>query len=154
MAKTFLKPGDKAPNFKLLSDKGQEISLADFKGQRVLIYFYPKASTPGCTTEACEFRDHQPKFKSQKIPVLGISADPVKALANFRVKQELNFPLLSDPDHKTIESFGAWQLKKFMGRTYMGIVRSTFLIGPDGRIERVWERVKTKGHAAEILKQL
>jgi len=154
MPKTFLKPGDKAPAFKLLADQGEEISLADFQGQRVLIYFYPKASTPGCTTEACEFRDHQPKFKAQGIPVLGISADPVKSLANFKAKQKLNFPLLSDPDHKTIESFGAWQLKKFMGRSYMGIVRSTFLVGPDGRIERVWEKVKTKGHAAEILKQL
>src|SRR5882672_3188136 len=152
MPKTFLKPGDKAPNFKLLSDEGKEISLADFKGQRVLFYFYPKASTPGCTVEACEFRDHLPKFKSKKIPVLGISADPVKALANFKAKQKLIFPLLSDPNHKTIESFGVWQLKKFMGRTYMGIVRSTFLIGTDGKIEHVWEKVKTKGHAAEVLK--
>jgi len=151
MPKTFLKPGDKAPNFKLLSDEGKEISLADFKGQRVLIYFYPKASTPGCTVEACEFRDHLPKFKSKKIPVLGISADPVKALANFKAKQKLNFPFLSDPDHKMIESYGMWQIKKFMGRSYQGIVRSTFLIAADGKIAKIWDNVKVKNHAAEVL---
>ena len=154
MPKTVLKAGDKAPNFKLSSDEGKEISLSDFKGQRLIVYFYPKASTPGCTVEACEFRDKQPKFKTGQVGVLGISADPVKTLANFKLKQKLNFPLLSDPDHKVIEGFGAWQLKKFMGRTYMGIVRSTFLIGPDGKIEKVWGKVSTKGHAAEVLDSL
>lgn len=154
MPQTFLKVGDQAPNFKLLSDEGKELCLTDFKGQRVLIYFYPRAGTPGCTVEACEFRDVQPKFKAKEIPVLGVSADPVRALVNFKRKERLNFPLLSDPEHQTIQAFGAWQLKKFMGRTYMGIVRSTFLVGPDGKIEKVWGKVRTKGHATEVLKYL
>jgi|SRR5579863_6056734 thioredoxin-dependent peroxiredoxin len=151
MAKTMLKVGQKAPDFRLKTDEGKEVSLKEFKGKRVLVYFYPRANTPGCTTEACEFRDLRPKFDKEDITILGVSADPEKALASFRAKQKLNFPLLSDPEHETIEAFGAWQKKKFMGREFMGIVRSSFLIGPDGKIEEVWDTVKAKGHAAEVL---
>jgi peroxiredoxin Q/BCP len=151
MAKTMLKVGQKAPDFRLKTDDGKEISLKDFKGRRVLLYFYPRANTPGCTTEACEFRDLRPKFDKGDITILGVSADPEKALSSFRKKQKLNFPLLSDPDHEAIDGFGVWQKKKFMGREFMGIVRSTFLIGPDGKIEEVWDSVRVKGHAAEVL---
>jgi peroxiredoxin Q/BCP len=151
MAKTMLKVGDKAPDFKLKTDDGKEMSMKDFKGKRVLVYFYPKANTPGCTTEACEFRDLRPKFDKEDVTILGVSADPKKALVSFRKKQKLNFPLLSDPDHEAIDGFGVWQKKKFMGREFMGIVRSTFLIGPDGKIEEVWDSVRVKGHAAEVL---
>jgi peroxiredoxin Q/BCP len=147
----MLKIGDKAPDFKLKTDEGKEVSLKDLKGKRVVLYFYPKASTPGCTIEACEFRDLRPKFDKQDVVVVGVSADPEKALATFKTKQKLNFPLLSDPDHKMIESYGVWRMKKFMGRSYKGIVRSTFLIGPDGKIEQIWDGVKVKGHAAETL---
>jgi peroxiredoxin Q/BCP len=151
MAKKMLKVGDKAPDFQLKTDGGKEVSLKDFKGKRVLVYFYPKANTPGCTTEACEFRDLCPKFDKEDVTILAVSADPEKALASFRKKQKLNFPLLSDPDHEAIDGFGVWQKKKFMGREFMGIVRSTFLIGPDGKIEEVWDSVRVKGHAADVL---
>lgn len=147
----MLKVGDKAPDFRLKTDEGKEVSLKDFDGKRVLVYFYPKANTPGCTTEACEFRDLRPKFDKEDVTILGVSADPEKALANFRKKQKLNFLLLSDPNHEAIDAFGVWRKKQFMGRTYMGIVRSSFLIGPDGKIEEVWENVRVKGHAAAVL---
>ena len=146
-----LKPGDKAPAFTLTSDEGKSVSLSDFKGKQVVLYFYPKASTPGCTIEACDFRDLRPKFNKADVVVLGVSADPVKALVNFKTKQKLNFPLLSDPDHKMIESYGQWRMKKFMGRTFKGIVRSTFLINPDGTIAQIWDSVRVKGHAAATL---
>jgi thioredoxin-dependent peroxiredoxin len=151
---TMLKVGDKAPDFTLTSDEGKQVSLKDYKGRRLLLYFYPKASTPGCTVEACEFRDLQSKFAKADTVVLGVSADPEKALKTFKTKQKLNFPLLGDPTHKMIESYGVWRMKKFMGRSYKGIVRSTFLIGPDGKIEALWDAVKVKGHAAETLARL
>ena len=147
----MLKVGDKAPEFTLTSDDGKQISLKDYKGKRVLLYFYPKASTPGCTVEACEFRDLQPKFAKADTVVLGVSADPEKALKTFKTKQKLNFPLLGDPTHKMIESYGVWRMKKFMGRSFQGIVRSTFLIAADGKIEQMWDSVKVKNHAAEVL---
>jgi thioredoxin-dependent peroxiredoxin len=150
----MLKVGDKAPDFTLKSDEGKDVSLKDFRGKRVLLYFYPKASTPGCTIEACEFRDLKPKFDKEDTVVLGVSADPEKALKNFKVKQKLNFPLLGDPTHKMIESYGVWRMKKFMGRSFKGIVRSTFLIGPDSKIEEIWDEVKAKGHAAEALSKV
>jgi peroxiredoxin Q/BCP len=151
MAKTALKVGVKAPDFTLLDANGTEVSLKDFKGQSVLIYFYPKANTPGCTIEACEFRNLHPKFVKQDVTILGVSADPPKMLAGFIAKQKLNFTLLSDPSHKMIEAYGAWRMKRFMGREFMGIVRSSYLVGPDGKIHQVWESVKAKGHAAEVL---
>jgi thioredoxin-dependent peroxiredoxin len=147
----MLKPGDKAPAFTLKTDEGKEVSLSDFKGKKVVLYFYPKASTPGCTIEACDFRDLRPKFHKENVVVLGVSADSEKALAKFKADQNLNFPLLSDPDHKMIESYGVWRMKKFMGRSFKGIVRSTFLIGEDGKIEQIWDNVRVKGHAAETL---
>jgi thioredoxin-dependent peroxiredoxin len=147
----MLKPGDKAPDFTLTADDGKSVSLSDFKGKQVVLYFYPKASTPGCTIEACDFRDLRPKFNKADVVVLGVSADPVKALVNFKTKQKLNFPLLSDPDHKMIESYGQWRMKKFMGRSFQGIVRSTFLIDQDGRVAQIWDAVRVKGHAAETL---
>jgi thioredoxin-dependent peroxiredoxin len=150
----MLKIGDKAPDFTLTSDEGKEVSLKDFKGKRVLLYFYPRASTPGCTIEACEFRDLKPKFDKEDVVVLGVSADPEKSLENFKTKQKLNFSLLGDPTHKMIESYGVWRMKKFMGRSFKGIVRSTFLIGPTGRIEQIWDEVKAKGHAADTFSHL
>jgi peroxiredoxin Q/BCP len=150
----MLKLGAKAPNFHLKSDDGKEVSLKDFHGQRVLLFFYPKANTSGWTIEASEFRDARKDFDKLGVAILGMSADSVNAQASFKAKQKLNFPLLSDPDHKTIEKFGAWQKKQFMGRTFMGIVRSTFLIGKDGKIEKSWEIVKAKGHAAAVLQSI
>lgn len=150
----MLKVGDKAPAFRLKSDAGKEVALSDFKGQRVLLYFYPRADTPGCTIEACEFRDARPKFERKDAVILGVSADPEKALVSFKKKYKLNFPLLSDPAHEAIEAYGAWRMKKFMGRSFMGIVRSTFLIGPNGKIEAIWDHVKAKGHAAQVLDAL
>jgi peroxiredoxin Q/BCP len=147
----MLKVGDKAPDFTLTADDGKSVSLSDFKGKQVVLYFYPKASTPGCTIEACDFRDLRPKFAKQDIVILGVSADPVKALVNFKAKQKLNFPLLSDPDHKMIESYGQWRMKKFMGRTFEGIVRTTFLIDKTGHIAQIWDSVRVKNHAAETL---
>ncbi len=147
----MLKIGDKAPDFRLKADDGRDVSLKDFPGKRVLLYFYPKAATPGCTVEACEFRDLRPQFDKADVIVLGVSADAEKALTNFKTKQKLNFPLLSDPGHKMIESYGVWRMKKFMGRSFKGIVRSTFLIGPDGKIQQIWDNVRVKNHAAETL---
>lgn len=150
----MLKVGDQAPDFTLSSDDGKNVALSDYKGKRVILFFFPKANTPGCTTEASEFRDAKSKFDKLGLAILGASADPVKSLENFRAKRKLNFPLLSDPTHKMIESYGAWRSKKFMGRIFKGIVRSSFLIGADGKIEQVWDEVKAKGHAAEVLAKL
>ena len=150
----MLKVGDKAPDFTLKSDDGKDVSLKAYKGKRVLLYFYPKASTPGCTIEACEFRDLKPKFEKEDTVVLGVSADPEKALKNFKTKQKLNFPLLSDPDFTAIEAYGARRMKSFLGKSYLGIVRSTVLIGPDGKVERIWATAKSKGHAAEVVEAL
>jgi peroxiredoxin Q/BCP len=147
----MLKEGDKAPDFHLKTDEGKDVSLADFKGKRVLLYFYPKANTPGCTIEACDFRDLRPKLDKQDVVVLGVSADSVKTLAGFKKKQKLNFPLLSDPEFETIEAYGVRRMKKFMGRSFLGIVRSTYLIGADGKLEKIWDPVSVKGHAAEVL---
>jgi thioredoxin-dependent peroxiredoxin len=149
-----LKAGDQAPDFTLISDEGEEISLKDFLGRRVVLYFYPRASTPGCTMEACDFRDLGAKFFKADAVVLGVSADPMKALQNFKAKQKLNFPLLSDPGRKMIKAYGVWRMKKFMGRSFKGIVRSTFLIGRTGKIEEVWDEVRVKGHAEQTLARL
>jgi peroxiredoxin Q/BCP len=151
MAKKALKVGDQAPEFTLLDAAGMEVSLKDFKGRNVLIYFYPKANTPGCTVEACDFRDLRPKFVKKSVTILGVSADAPEMLAGFIAKQNLNFTLLSDPEHKMIEAYGAWRMKKFMGREFMGIVRSSYLVGTDGKIAQVWDNVRVKGHAAAVL---
>jgi len=150
----MLKEGDAAPPFRLKADDGREISLADLRGKHVALYFYPKASTPGCTSEAIEFRDVKPDFDTLNAVILGCSADSVEAQAKFKVKQKLNFPLLSDPDFEVIEPYGARRMKSFLGKSYLGIVRSTVLIGPDGKVEKIWPAAKSKGHAAEVIEAL
>ncbi len=150
----MLKEGDPALPFRLAADDGHEISLADFRGKHVALYFYPKASTPGCTNEAIEFRDLKSQFDMLNTIILGCSADSVQALAKFKAKQRLNFPLLSDPDFTVIEGYNARRMKSFLGKSYLGIVRSTVLIGPDGKIEKIWATAKSKGHAAEIVEAL
>ena len=150
----MLKVGDLAPPFRLKADDGREISLADLRGKHVALYFYPKASTPGCTIEAIEFREEKMDFDKLNAIVLGCSADTVEAQSKFKAKQKLNFPLLSDPDFTVIEAYGARRMKSFLGKSFLGIVRSTVLIGPDGKVEKIWETAKSKGHAAEVVEAL
>ncbi len=149
-----LKVGDLAPKFTAATSGGGKISLADFKGQNVILYFYPKDDTPGCTKEACAFRDHFADFKKQGAVVLGVSPDPVKSHDKFVTKFKLPFTLLSDEDKKIVEAYGVWGEKVFMGRKYLGVYRVTFLIGPDGRIRQIWPSVKPEEHAAEVLAAL
>lgn len=150
----MLKEGDAAPSFQLAADDGRAIDLKDLRGKHVALYFYPKASTPGCTTEAIEFRELKSDFDKLNAIVLGCSADTVESQAKFKAKQKLNFPLLSDPDFKVIEAYDARRMKSFLGKSYLGIVRSTVLIGPDGKVERIWPSAKSKGHAAEVVEAL
>lgn len=146
------KVGKTAPAFSLLNQDGEKVALKDFQGEKsVLVYFYPKAMTPGCTTQACGLRDTKAKLSRQKLIVLGVSPDPVKKLLKFREKENLNFDLLSDEDHAIADKYGVWGLKKFMGREYMGINRMSFLIGPDGKLKHVMEKVKTKTHHDDVL---
>jgi peroxiredoxin Q/BCP len=150
----MLKPGDAVPAFSLPASDGRTISAAGLRGQRYVLYFYPKDDTPGCTKEACSFRDNLPAFGGLGVPVFGVSADSEAAHRKFVLKYGLNFPLLSDPERKLIEPIGAWVEKSMYGRSYMGIARCTFIVGADGRIERVWEKVSPEGHAAEVLAAL
>ena len=143
--------GTKAPAFKLPSDDGETLSLADFKGRKLVLYFYPRANTPGCTREAIDFSGLRAQFAKAGTDILGISADPVSAQGAFKKKHKLKIGLLSDETRKVIEAYGIWGKKSLYGKSFMGIVRSTFLIGPDGRIARVWPKVKVAGHAAEVL---
>jgi peroxiredoxin Q/BCP len=143
--------GSKAPAFKLPRDGGGNVSLADFKGRKLVIYFYPKADTPGCTREAIDFSKLRADFQKANADVLGVSADPVTAQDKFRTKHDLKVPLASDETHKMLEAYGVWGKKSLYGRTFMGIMRATFLIAPDGRIARIWPKVKVDGHAAEVL---
>ena len=147
----MLKEGDKAPSFRLRADDGKEIALTDLRGKPVVLYFYPRAMTSGCTLESQNFRDLKPQFDKAGAVILGCSGDTVEAQAKFHAKEKLNFPLLSDPQFDAIEAYDARRMKSFLGKTFLGIVRSTFLIGPDGRIARIWDKVKVKGHAAEVL---
>ena len=144
----------KAPNFELADQDGKLHSLKDFQGQWVVLYFYPKDDTPGCTTEACSFRDEYDYLKEQGVQVLGVSKDSVKSHKKFAEKYNLHFPLLSDPDHKTISAYGSWGLKKFMGREYEGIMRDTYLINPKGEIAKEYKGVTPKQHAVQIAKDL
>ena len=150
----MLKPGDAVPAFSLPASDGRTISAAGLRGQRYVLYFYPKDDTPGCTKEACSFRDNLPAFGGLGVPVFGVSADGEASHRKFVLKYGLNFPLLADPDRKLIEPIGAWVEKSMYGRSYMGIARCTFIVGADGRIERVWEKVSPEGHAAEVLAAL
>ena len=148
----FLSVGEQAPNFSLANQRGELVSLEQFKGSKnVVVYFYPKAMTPGCTVQACGIRDTNAEFIALDTVVMGVSPDSVDRLVKFEDKQELNFTLLSDEDHSVIESFGAWDLKKFMGREFMGVLRSTFIINKQGRIAHVMAKVKTKSHHEDTL---
>ena len=147
----MLSVGDLAPNFTLLDQEGVTVSLSDFKGKKVLIWFYPKASTPGCTARGCSLRDNYSDLKGKDIVVLGISKDSVKRQKNFAVKQEFPFQLLSDEEGKVVEAYGVWGLKKFMGREYMGINRTSFLIDEDGKLIEIISKVKTKTHGQDVL---
>lgn len=149
---TTLKKGDKAPNFSGLDQEGKKHTLADYEGKKLVVFFYPKASTPGCTAEACDLRDNFERFKTNNYALLGVSADSAKAQAKFIEKYDLPFPLLADEDKSVIQVFGVWGPKKFMGKEYDGIHRTTFIIDEKGIIEEVIEKVKTKEHAAQILK--
>ncbi len=146
-----LKEKDKAPDFNLQGDDGKDYKLSDFLGNDVLIYFYPKDDTPGCTTEACEIRDNYKDMKKLGLVVLGISPDNTKSHNKFKEKYKLPFTLLSDTDHKVCELYGVWAKKKFMGREYMGVVRSSFLIDSKGKIKKIYEEVKPKEHAKEVI---
>ena len=148
---THLKEGDAAPSFELESDNAGTVRLEDLRGKYIVLYFYPKDDTPGCTTEACSFRDANSDIEAEGAVVLGVSTDSLRSHGKFRQKHSLPFTLLSDPDHRVAEAYGVYGLKKFMGREYMGIERSTFVIGPDGRLARVWPKVKPAGHADEVL---
>ena len=148
----FLKVGTIAPAFTLLDQRGNGVSLADYAGKKnVVVYFYPKAMTPGCTVQACGIRDTYSEFEALDTVVLAVSPDSVDRLVKFEDKQELNFKLLSDEDHAVTESFGAWGLKKFMGREYMGVLRSTFVIDKQSNVVMVMEKVKTKTHHEDLL---
>ena len=147
-----LEVGQMAPDFSLEDQNGKKVSLKDFRGQNVVVYFYPKAMTPGCTVQACGLRDSHSKLKAANVVVLGISADPFKKLKQFEDKDKLNFSLLSDLDHKVCEAYGSWGLKKFMGREYMGIMRQSFLINGGGKIIHVIHKVDTKTHHDDVLK--
>ena len=148
---TTLKKGDKAPNFSGLDQDGKSHSLADYSGKKLVVFFYPKANTPGCTAEACDLRDNYERFVSNNYALLGVSADSQKAQEKFKNKFDFPFPLLADEDRKVIEAFGVWGPKKFMGREFDGIHRTTFIIDEKGIIEEVITNVKTKEHSAQIL---
>ncbi len=146
--------GQPAPAFKLPSSTGETIDLAALRGKTVVLYFYPKADTPGCTKEACGFRDAIASYRKLGVPVFGISPDPVKDVTKFAEKFDLNFPLLADADHAVAERYGVWQEKSMYGKKYMGVARTTFIIGPDGKVAHVFEKVKPEGHDAEVLERL
>lgn len=150
----MLSPGTKAPTFALPSSDGETVRLADFKGKKVVLYFYPKDDTTGCTVEACEFRDSWAAVKRSGALVLGISPDGVASHSKFSAKLKLPFPLLADADHAVAERYGVWGEKSMYGRKYFGILRTTFVIDETGSIAKVFERVKPKGHAAEVLEAL
>lgn len=147
------KIGSKAPSFGLLNQRGEKVRLADYAGKKhVVLYFYPKAMTPGCTVQACGIRDTAADFAALDTVVLGVSPDPVERLHKFEVKQQLNFDLLADDELVAANKYGVWGLKKFMGREFMGVLRTTFIIGKDGRIKHIIDKVKTNSHHQEVLK--
>ena len=146
--------GDKAPDFTLPADDGRKMSLKDFRGKKVVLYFYPKDDTPGCTAEACSFRDNLGRVTSKGAVVLGVSRDDTVSHGKFRDKYHLNFPLLADDAGKVTEAYGVWKKKSLYGRTFMGIERTTFVIDEQGKVARVWPRVKVQGHTDEVLAAL
>lgn len=147
----LIEPGKKAPAFSLKDQDGQTHKLSDYEGRPVVLFFYPKDDTPGCTVEACAFRDNLPKFNPGKAAIFGVSILDEKSKAKFATKFDLNFPLLADADHDVAETYGAWQERSMYGKKYMGVARTTYLIGPDGKVAKRWDKVKPEGHAEEVL---
>ncbi|MDJ0689456.1 MAG: thioredoxin-dependent thiol peroxidase [Xenococcaceae cyanobacterium MO_188.B32] len=146
--------GQPAPNFAARDRNGNTVSLENFVDRWLILYFYPKDNTPGCTNEAKDFTNYQPEFSELGAKIVGVSPDSETSHGKFIDKHDLTIQLLSDPEHQVIETYGAWRLKKFMGKEYMGVVRSTFLITPDGKIARVWDKVRVKGHVEKVLQEL
>ena len=149
-----LEPGMSAPDFQLVDDSGETRAKADYGGRGLVIYFYPKAFTPGCTTESCDFRDSHERFIAAGYDIVGVSPDPVTRLAEFREEHSLPFALLSDPDHVMAEAYGAWGIKKNYGREYLGIIRSTFVLDAAGVIEHSWYNVRAKAHADRVVREV
>ncbi len=149
-----LKPGEIAPDFELLSDRGEAVKLSDYRGHTIVLYFYPRADTPGCTKEACAFRDDYRTYIERGVVILGVSPDSVKQQADFKAKYDLPFTLLDDTEHEVSKAYGVWGLKKFGGREYMGVHRTTYLIDAEGKIIAVFENVKPAEHSQEILEAL
>lgn len=150
----MVKEGQKAPDFRLQETTGKEVSLKDLKGKKVVLYFYPKDDTPGCTREACDLRDNFAAFKKKNAVIYGVSRDSIDSHTKFKTKYNLPFPLLSDPEHKLAESYGAWGEKNMYGKKTMGIIRSTFVIDEEGKIEKIYKNVKVDGHAEKLLENL
>jgi peroxiredoxin Q/BCP len=149
-----LEQGAEAPDFTLASDAGEQVTLSQFRGRPVVLYFYPRDDTPGCTAEACQFNDNLHAFQTAQVPVVGVSPDDAASHQRFRNKFGLRFTLLSDPDHAVADQYGAWGERNRYGRTIVGILRSTFLIDEEGKVERAWYNVKADGHAAKVLEEL
>ncbi len=147
----MLKEGDTAPDFRATADDGRTVSLADYRGKNLILYFYPKANTSGCTNESIQFRDALGKFKALNAEIVGCSGDNMQAQTKFKQNYSLNFPLLADTEFHVVEAYGARRMKSFYGKSFLGIVRSTFWIGPDGKIRKIWPKVKVEGHAADVL---
>jgi thioredoxin-dependent peroxiredoxin len=149
-----LQAGDKAPEFELMDDAGSVHKLSDYRGQAIVVYFYPEDDTPGCTKEACSFRDSYAEFRQAGVEIIGISPDSEKSHTDFIKKYKLPFVLLSDPDHKVCQAYGVWGLKQYMDREYEGVFRTTFIIGPDGIVKRVFENVEPADHSQEVLAEI
>ena len=150
----MVEEGAPAPDFELASDEGETVTLSALRGKPVVLYFYPKDDTPGCTTEACEFRDAYERFREQGVEILGVSPDTEASHQKFKSKYELPFTLLADPDHHAAEAYGVWKEKKNYGKTYMGVERSTFVIDADGKVARAMRGIRPAGHAAQVLETL
>ncbi|MBI1379474.1 MAG: thioredoxin-dependent thiol peroxidase [Planctomycetaceae bacterium] len=150
----WIEEGEKAPDFNLASDSGEKVKLSSLKGKPVVVYFYPRDDTPGCTKEACNFRDESKKLKAHGAVVLGLSPDDVASHQKFKAKYNLDFALLADKDHLVAEKYGAWREKNMYGKKSMGVQRSTFLIGPDGKVAKSWKKVKVDGHVDQVLAAL
>jgi thioredoxin-dependent peroxiredoxin len=146
-----LKEGEAAPGFNVTADDGKKVSLADYRGQNVVLYFYPKANTSGCTHESVDFRDALKDFKALNTAIVGCSGDSVEDQTKFKTRYKLNFPLLADTEFEVVDAYKARRMKSFFGKSFLGIVRTTFLIGADGKIRKIWPKVMVKGHAAEVL---
>jgi len=150
----MLKEGEAAPKFNVVCDDGSKISLADYKGRNLVLYFYPKANTTGCTHESVEFTEALPEFESLNTAIVGCSADSTEDQTKFKTRYSLSFPLLADTEFEVVDAYKARRMKSFFGKSFLGIVRSTFWIGPDGKIRKIWPKVTPKGHAAEVLEAI